>query len=45
MNRGIILTVGFLPGLKANIIPLLFEKKVGEKKGVSFTASIDFFSF
>ncbi|XP_022885490.1 F-box/LRR-repeat protein At5g63520-like [Olea europaea var. sylvestris] len=27
VNRGIILTVGFLPGLKANIIPLLFEKK------------------
>ncbi|CAA0831744.1 Unknown protein [Striga hermonthica] len=26
-NRGIILTVGFLPGLKALIVPLLYKKK------------------
>ncbi|KAK6123741.1 hypothetical protein DH2020_042513 [Rehmannia glutinosa] len=27
VNRGIILTVGFLPGLKAHIVPLLFQNK------------------
>lgn len=28
MKGGILLTVGFLPGLKARIIPLLFRNKV-----------------
>ncbi|GER44525.1 F-box/LRR-repeat protein [Striga asiatica] len=34
-NRGIILTVGFLPGLKALIVPLLCRKKVKSYNGLS----------